>query len=87
MRYSKIVFYIVGPFIFLLIVLGVACKAPSANESEKAFRLVPDEHGMVLKTPDGKTMFRYMICTSKITRGLEDNEKIVLDDNILLKTS
>ena len=57
---SKIVLPIAGPFIFLLIVLGMACHAPAANKSKKAYRLVPDEHGMVLKTPDGKTMFRYM---------------------------
>jgi len=60
MRYSKIVFSVAGPLIFLLIVLGVACETPAANKSKKSYSLVPDEHGMVLKTPDGKTVFRYM---------------------------
>ncbi len=34
-----------------------ACAAPQNGPS---YALVPDEHGMVLKTPDGRTVFRYM---------------------------
>ena len=32
----------------------------TAEEAPAAFTLTPDEHGMVLKAPDGKTVFRYM---------------------------
>jgi hypothetical protein len=67
MRYSKIVFSMAGPFIFLLIILGVACQTPAANKSRKAYSLVPDEHGMILKAPDGRVVFRYMTKKPKVT--------------------
>jgi len=35
---------------------GIALAAKAA----KSWSLVPDQHGMVLKTPDGRTVFRYM---------------------------
>jgi hypothetical protein len=31
-----------------------------AQQQDGAFRLVPDQYGMVLKTPDGRIVFRYM---------------------------
>jgi hypothetical protein len=43
----------------LLMVFG-ADDAAQAADKEAAFTLVPDEYGMVLKTPDGRTVFRYM---------------------------
>jgi len=45
--------------IMLVAVLGTSAHGAAA-EGEKRFTLVPDEHGMVLKTPDGRTVFRYM---------------------------
>lgn len=40
---------------------AVGLKADvSAAEKGGVFTLKPDEHGMVLKTPDGRTVFRYM---------------------------
>ena len=43
--------------------LGMLLIAQPATPAEKAgpsFTLTPDEHGMVLKAPDGKTVLRYM---------------------------
>ena len=40
--------------------LGAFDPAPAAENNHAAFTLVPDEYGMVLKTPDGRTVFRYM---------------------------
>ncbi len=37
-----------------------ACLSAAARGDEKPFTLQPDKHGMVLKTPDGRTVFRYM---------------------------
>jgi len=34
--------------------------APMANNTERVFRLAQDPHGMILKAPDGRTVFRYM---------------------------
>ncbi|MGQ9573875.1 MAG: PmoA family protein [Thermoguttaceae bacterium] len=53
----------IGTWAFLSLclagVFGVVA-AGIAAEVKKAFTLTPDEHGMVLKTPDGRTVFRYM---------------------------
>ena len=38
-------------------VLGVA---PSLEAADAAYTLVPDAHGMVLKSPGGRVVFRYM---------------------------
>jgi hypothetical protein len=43
----------------LLLGLAVAWQSHAAG-AEKSYTLTPDEHGMVLKTPDGRTVFRYM---------------------------
>lgn len=43
----------------LLTIVGLWVTMPAAA-AEKAYTLVPDEHGMILKTPDGRTVFRYM---------------------------
>jgi hypothetical protein len=40
--------------------LGPSGLGQAAEEKAAAFTLVPDECGMVLKTPDGRTVFRYM---------------------------
>jgi len=45
---------------FLVVVLGISGPAPAADDAEPKFTLTPDEHGMVLKTPDGRVVFRYM---------------------------
>lgn len=34
--------------------------SPAAGKDETSFTLTPDEHGMVLRTPEGRTVFRYM---------------------------
>jgi len=38
----------------------VAAPVAAAEGDQAAYTLSPDEHGMVLKTPDGRTVFRYM---------------------------
>ena len=43
----------------LLGLLGMA-GSTAAAEGAKAFTLVPGEHGMLLKAPDGRTVFGYM---------------------------
>ena len=40
--------------------LGTPALSPAAEGSGASFTLVPDDLGMVLKTPDGRTVFRYM---------------------------
>ena len=42
------------------IILGGSKTAPAADEAQGAFRLERDSHGMVLKSPAGRTVFRYM---------------------------
>lgn len=45
----------------LFVSVGLACGgAVGAFAAEDIYTLVPDEHGMVLKTPDGRTVFSYM---------------------------
>ena len=43
----------------LLMAFGM-CDSAQAADKEATFTLVPDQYGMVLKTPDGRTVFRYM---------------------------
>ena len=48
---------------FLTLTLAVLCSAVGvvlAADEAKKFTFTPDEHGLVLKTPDGRTVFRYM---------------------------
>jgi len=40
--------------------LGLGSGPAAGGDKAGAYTLVPDEHGMVLKTPDGRTVFRYM---------------------------
>lgn len=47
-------------YILAFCLLWVAVFAQTGAGAEKIFTLTPDEHGMVLKTPGGKTVFRYM---------------------------
>ena len=55
MKKSRVVFAAVSLW------AGVGVFAVTGVEDEKgAFTLTPDEHGMILKTPDGRTVFRYM---------------------------
>jgi len=44
----------------LMAALGMCGLGLAAEGKPAAFTLTPDEYGMVLKTPDGRTMFRYM---------------------------
>jgi hypothetical protein len=44
----------------LAAVCGMCGVGQAAEGQPAAFTLTPDEYGMVLKTPDGRTMFRYM---------------------------
>lgn len=44
----------------ILSLLAVAALTTTQPMKAENYTLVPDEHGMVLKTPDGRTMFRYM---------------------------
>jgi hypothetical protein len=41
------------------VTLAVTCFVPAAESGGK-YTLTPDEHGMVLKTPDGRVVFSYM---------------------------
>jgi hypothetical protein len=43
-----------------VLVLCGGVSAAAAAESEAVFSLVADEHGMILKTPDGRTVLGYM---------------------------
>jgi len=47
-------------FVFILCAHSASIHACAADDAGPAFTLVPDEHGMVLKTPDGRTVFSYM---------------------------
>ena len=44
--------------ILSLFMVALATCAPA--DTERVFTLVPDPHGMILKAPDGRTVFRYM---------------------------
>jgi hypothetical protein len=44
----------------LLVALGTAGMVLAVETDKAAFTLVPDEHGMVLKSPAGRTVLRYM---------------------------
>jgi len=44
----------------LFAVLGLCSLGVAAEGKSGSYTLVPDVYGMVLKTPDGRTMFRYM---------------------------
>lgn len=49
--------------VFLTTVLSVPASVVSSaaeQDAEAKFTLTPDEHGMVLKTPDGRVVFGYM---------------------------
>jgi len=46
---------------------GIPFLACAAEDAKPAFTLVPDEHGMVLKTPDGRTVFGYMTKKPAVT--------------------
>ena len=46
--------------LFLFVNFAWRGDADAAEEAAKAFTLTPDEYGMVLKTLDGRTVFRYM---------------------------
>ena len=46
--------------VFLIAVLGTARLGLAAEAKTGSFTLVPDVHGMVLKTPDGRTVLIYM---------------------------
>jgi hypothetical protein len=52
---------------FSAVVLGCAGSCEGVGESEPSYSLVPDEHGMILKAPNGRTVFRYMTKKPKIT--------------------
>lgn len=45
---------------FLVAVLALCRPVLAADDAEAPFTLTPDEHGMVLKTPEGRVVFRYM---------------------------
>jgi hypothetical protein len=44
----------------LVATFGICGLALAGEQKAAAFTLVPDEYGMVLKTPEGRTVFRYM---------------------------
>lgn len=46
--------------LFLLAGLLEVCESAEVEKAAKPFTLTPDEYGMGLKTPDGRTVFRYM---------------------------
>lgn len=60
MRHLRIMLLATAICVFLLAVFGVTGPLPAADDAEASFTLTPDEHGMVLKTPDGRVVFRYM---------------------------
>lgn len=45
---------------FFLVAAVVIAVVPVSADERGPFTLVADEHGMILKTPDGRTVFRYM---------------------------
>jgi hypothetical protein len=47
-------------FVSVVFAFGVAIDASAAENAGAIYTLVPDEYGMVLKTPDGRTVFSYM---------------------------
>jgi len=49
------------------VVLGCAGSSRAARTAEGSYSLAPDEHGVTLKAPDGKTVFRYMTKRPKET--------------------
>jgi hypothetical protein len=51
----------------LLAASGCAGPTPAADTPEDAFHLVPGDHGMELKTPDGRTVFQYMTRKPEVT--------------------
>lgn len=57
--------------VFLFVVMLCAHSAPilvcAVDDAGQAFTLVPDEHGMVLRTPDGRTVFSYMTKKPAVT--------------------
>ncbi len=50
----------------MLAAWGVPARA-TADDAQAAFTLVPDPHGMILRTPDGRTVFRYMTKKPAVT--------------------
>ncbi len=44
----------------MFLLLGVAGPVLAADDAQGSFTLTPDEYGLVLKTPDGRVVFRYM---------------------------
>ena len=42
------------------VISGCTRSLEATNEGEGSYGLAPDKHGVVLKAPDGKTVFRYM---------------------------
>ncbi len=47
----------------MMLGMSLLSQGSAAESGKSVYTLTPDEHGMVLKTPDGRTVFRYM--TSK----------------------
>jgi len=47
-------------FTAVLLVFASAISTAAEKDAEASFTLTPDEHGMVLKTPDGRVVFGYM---------------------------
>ncbi|MFC1597861.1 DUF6807 family protein [Planctomycetota bacterium] len=44
----------------ILVLVASDFRSATAAEAQPAYTLAPDAHGVVLKTPDGRTVFRYM---------------------------
>ena len=53
--------------VFSVAILGCAGSCERVGEGEASYSLVPDKHGMILKAPGGKTVFRYMTKKPKKT--------------------
>ena len=60
MRAPRIVSCTAVLFVLLSVAFPAAAAWAAEQEAEASFTLTPDEHGMVLKTPDGRVVFRYM---------------------------
>jgi hypothetical protein len=60
MRRLFALFVLIILFVSLLTVSCSQGRRPAVNSTNGAFKLVKDPHGMVLKAPDGRTVFRYM---------------------------
>jgi hypothetical protein len=60
MRQLRVAFAAVVFSVSLVAVLGTPAPGVAAGDEKGSFTLTPDEQGMVLKTPDGRTVFRYM---------------------------